>query len=147
MKNFIKVVFPFALLVLAFQSCTGSKEVFLNESPDIEFVEPTWQEIVPGQEDGKKMIVVFLPIANQDDNYAIDSIYFQGYHQNMTFKSKASAGSGYQAIITVGETKNSIEAPYELANNQALVSYIDSNKARRYFRVSDIKRAESIYMP
>lgn len=147
MKNFVKLVFLFSLLLVLVQSCTGSKEVLLNETPEVSVVTPSWQEIVPGQEDGKKMMVVFLPVANELENYAVDSIYFKGYHQNLTYKSKSSSGAGYQAVITLESDKEAIEPPYEILEDQALISYFDENKARRYFKVSDIKQAESIYMP
>ena len=147
MKNSNKIVFLVALVLVFVQSCTGSKEIVLNESPDVEVIAPTWTEIMPGQEDGQKTIVVFLPVANEKQKYAVDSIYFLGYHQALTYKTKTSAGGGYQAIIVVGKDNNSVEPPYELTSNQALVSYLDAKKVRHYFRVSDIKKAESIFMP
>jgi hypothetical protein len=147
MKNSIKLVLLGALLVVFVQSCTGSKEIVLNESPDVEVVAPTWTEIMPGQEDGQKTIVVFLPVTSENEKYAIDSIFFQGYHQELTYKTKTSAGAGYQAVIAVGKDNNSVEPPYELTGSQALVSYFDAKNVRHYFRVNDIKQADSIFMP
>ena len=147
MKNLVKILFLFVVLGAMVQSCTGSKEVALNENPAVKVTSPTWQEIIPGQEDGQKMMVVFLPVENPVENYAIDSIYFKGYHQNMTYKSKASSGAGYQAVIVMDASKPKVESPIELLENQALVSYIDMNKVRGYFKVSDLKQAESIFMP
>ncbi|MFT5822826.1 MAG: hypothetical protein ACI8ZM_004083 [Crocinitomix sp.] len=147
MKNFVKILFLFAVVGAIVQSCTGSKEVALMETPEVKVVGPTWQEIVPGQEDGQKMMVVFLPVESQVENYAIDSIYFKGYHQNMTYKSKSSSGAGYQAVIILDAGKEKVNPPFELLKNQALVSYFDMNEVRRYFKVSDLKQAESIFMP
>lgn len=147
MKNSVKILFLFAVLGVIIQGCTGGKEIALNETPEVSVISPTWQEIIPGQEDGQKMMVVFLPIEGQNENYAIDSIYFKGYHQNMTYKSKSSSGTGYQAVIIMDDAKEKVDSPFELLENQALVSYFDMNKVRCYFKVSDLKQAESIYMP
>ncbi|NOQ73665.1 MAG: hypothetical protein GQ574_16785 [Crocinitomix sp.] len=147
MKNFVKILFLFIVLGAFAQSCTGNKEIMLNETPEVTVVGPTWQEIMPGQEDGQKMMVVFLPVENQVIDYNIDSIYFKGYHQNMTYKSKSSSGAGYQSVIVIDDSKAKVDSPVELLENQALVSYFDVDKVRRYFKVSDFAQAESIFMP
>jgi hypothetical protein len=147
MKNFVKILFLLVVFGAIVQSCTGSKEVYLNETPEVVVMEPTWQEIMPGQEDGQKMMILFLPIESQVVDYNIDSIYFKGYHQNLTYKSKSSSSEGYQAVIVLDDNKAKVEPPVELLENQALVSYIDVDLVRRYFKVSDFKQAESIFMP
>ena len=147
MKNLVKIIGVVVLIAVFVQSCTGGKEVVLNETPAVQVSGPTWQEIVPGQEDGNRMMIVFLPVANQNENYAIDSIYFKGYHQNMTFKSKSNSGKGYQAVVVLKDDRDVVVPPYELLENQALVSYFDTLEVRRYFKVSELTQKESIFMP
>lgn len=147
MNNSIKIAGFIALVLILVQSCTGSKEAILNEAPTVQVVGPTWTQIVPGQEDGLRKMVIFLPVTAEQENYAIDSIYFKGYHESLIYKAKSASVMGYQAVITIDKTKEAIIPPFELVENQALISYYDAEKTRHYFKVSGFKEGDSIFMP
>jgi len=142
MKFFLSV----AVVALALIGCTGSKETMLNKQPALVFDDPYWIQIVPGQPDGKKSIVLFLPYSMALENYAVDSAYFRGYHVPLK-TSEMEGKKVYRARIMLEQDHVAVVPPYEIEENQALLTYVNREGVRRYFIVENIVQGESIFMP
>lgn len=144
MQRGIKLLFLFGLI--GFSACSGGKYTPLNENPALRISEAYWQEIVPGQEDGIRQIVLFFPIAESAAGYAIDSVYFKGYHDALKLY-ETKKNQGFRTTFSIVKDRAIIQPPYAIAENEALISYTDENGKKRYFKVGNIVQAESIFMP
>lgn len=144
MQRGIKLLYLVGLM--GFCACSGGKYTPLNEDPALRIVEAYWQEIVPGQEDGIKTIVLFLPITENVAGYDVDSVYFKGYHDALK-PYDTPKNRGFRATFSVVKDRTVIQPPYVITENAALISYTDENSKKRYFKVENIVQAESIFMP
>jgi hypothetical protein len=148
----MKLVLPVALICLALiAGCSDSKNIMLDKDSALVFDAPHWQEIFPGQEDGQKSMVLFLPYSLALENYNVDSVYFKGYHEPLKSTQMGKNGGNdylvYRAHIMLEENKVAIVPPFEILEDQALVSYNNRDGERRYFIVENIIKGEAIYMP
>lgn len=142
----MKILLSFSVFLLVLIGCSGGKNAMLNKNPALVFDNPYWIEVVPGQQDGQKSMVLFLPYSMALENYAVDSAYFRGYHVPLK-KSKMQESEVYRAKIMLRDDDTPATPPFDILNNQALVSYTDKEGNRRYFIVDNIVQGESIYMP
>ncbi len=136
----------FVLFALALVSCGGGKKVQIDKNPYLEIFEPYWQEVFPGQQEAPNSLVLILPYAVELENYGVDSVYFQGYHDALT-KSVLAEMTVYRVRIIKDENANKEAPPVELMENEALVSYMNKANEKHYFKVTDIKKEQPIYMP
>lgn len=146
MKQLFLAFLVLAAFTTAFYSCTGSKDVLLDSDPLLKVENPFWQEIYPGQQDGKKSMALIIPYAFPIENYAVDSVYFKGYHEKLV-SSQMGNKEVYRVQIFIDENKEAIQPPYEITENEALVSYVDKSSTKRYFKVSNIVKKDPIVMP
>lgn len=144
MKKIIPVLF---VLIAIVASCGGGKELPLDKDPFLKIENPYWMEIIPGQQDAPKSMVVIFPMAADPvDGYAVDSVYFKGYHEELR-QSAVDGKEVYRARLLPEEGRTPVAAPFEIAEDEAVISYIDKSENKRYFIVRNIIRAEPIYMP
>ena len=143
----MKKIIPVLIVLIAVAaSCGGGKELPLDKEPLLKIENPYWMEIIPGQQDAKKSMVVIFPMAEPVEGYAVDSVYFMGYHEELR-QSAVDGKEVYRARLFPEKDREPIPAPYEIAADEAVISYVDKMEKRRYFIVRNIIRAEPMYMP
>lgn len=135
-----------ASLALVMLGCGGGKQLYLDKSPYLEIENPYWQEIYSGIKDGENSIVLFLPYATPIESYKVDSVYFKGYHDALK-TSIMEEKTVYRVRLIKDENREKVIPPYEITEDQALVSYVNKAGEKYYFIVDNIVKAEPIYMP
>jgi hypothetical protein len=137
--------FVIGLIFLA--SCSGGKEVGLDSAPLIQIKEAYWQEVIPGQRDQPKSMILILPYVTELASYQVDSVHFKGYHEALVKSMMQNNQPVYRTRINIDQPMTPIVPPYAIVDNEALVSYIDLEKKKRYFKVSNIEAREPMYLP
>ena len=143
----MKYLFPIALIIaVTIFSCSGGKNVSLDKDPLLRIENPYWQKIIPGQEDAPQSMILILPYSVELMNYYVDSVFFKGYHGELV-QSVINGQAVYRIHIMIEENQTIIAPPFPIEENEALVSYIDLDKIRHYFKVGNIIMKEPLIMP
>ena len=142
----MKAILSVSIVLTILISCGGGKNVQLDNAPMVKIENPYWQEVFAGQEGGENSIVLILPCAVPLENYGIDSVYFHGFHSKLT-QSIMKKQNVYRTRILLNTEKNGLETPFSITEDQALVSYVNKEKKKYYFRIKEIEKREPIYMP
>lgn len=133
--------------LIIFASCSGGKEVGLDTAPLLQIKGPYWQEVISGIQDDPKTMILILPYVTELGSYQVDSVYFKGYHEALVKSMMQNDQPVYRTRINIDQPMTPIVPPYTILENEALVSYIDLEKKKRYFKVSNLEMREPMYLP
>lgn len=140
-----------AILSIVFLRCGTSKENS-QKTPPFKIVKSTYNNWIGGQP-GVKGVIVKVAIDNP--NVTLDSIYFRNMKTALE-KEKITSEEKYIGHFTYPNTKNEIilhgdpkkefgnpvpdvskKNPFELENNEAMVSYIYKG-IKNYYKISNL---------
>lgn len=131
------------LLILA---CGTSKKIVLDESIDLTFQRVFYKMIYPGQQDANKQMLLILAYDTPVKGMTIDSVYFRGYREKLKAEFKSGEDVFYTQIELM-ENHQTIAAPFEVSDNEAIITYFDAEQIKHYFKVTGIVEEKPIYMP
>lgn len=133
------------LVSLVFVGCSNKAVVNTPEvEPRLEAIEPFFQEMVPGVEDGEVTIDLEIPLLVSPPEVEVDSVYFKGMKQKLR-KTTAGESVIYKTKFYTRKGQKAV-APMEMRANDALVTYRYQGK-RYLFKISGIIELEAIYAP
>lgn len=140
------------------ESVTNEKEMKLEAQGDITVGQVYFQKWVAGREEGGSGINIFFPDLINKNNFTIDSVYFRnmvGKIMNGKASYFASLSASNKDIIMSNEPNaeygntmpnNSEAFPFQLKDNECVISYIDGNEIK-YYKIENIVEKETQYMP
>lgn len=158
MKPLKKIVFFLFIPVfmMSFSQC-GSTKKFQEEVP-LEIGQVSYQNWVAGVEGGGSGVNLFIPIVSNSNNIILDSVYFKGKQAKLELKNQSlfvgrfkNAANQKKDIVMssdrIAEYKNPIpkipkKIPFELKDNECVISYLEKNKIK-YFKIEGIVKKES----
>lgn len=161
--KFIKpLLFSVFLLfvMVSFSQCSSSKK--MQKKAPVKIVEVYSQDWVAGIQGGGAGTNVFIKIADGNP-VSLDSLYFRkkvtplelASNNNYVAYFLSHTNRGPDDLIMSGNAKeefgNSMplkqeKFPFELKDNEAVVSYKDNGKTK-YFKIQDIEDRPSLAMP
>jgi hypothetical protein len=144
----------FAIVITAFVAstfqCAGQKEVMKS----VTFEEPTSLDVLPvyfqewyaGIEVGGTGINVFVPIANDNEDIIIDSLYFRNLKGKLVKKDGKYTATleNPSKLYTFKKPEKTDDYPFTLADNECAISYIQ-NGVTKYFKVSQLNEVAGTY--
>jgi hypothetical protein len=158
--NFFKYLVYLVFLSLAFLNCSSAQKI--QSSIPIEFGDVYYQHWIAGVKGGGSGINVFINVVSNKKNIELDSVYFQGKVSkleevnNSLFigRFKTTANQREDLIMSSNpkeEYGNQIhkpkeDIPFELKNNQCIISYNEGSKIK-YFMIEDIKKKKLLAYP
>ncbi len=134
------------LLVLLAVSCADSKLVSHEETTVIKFKTSYIQDVIPGQEDGEKLMVLTFEIEKIAPGYQLDSVYYKTYFTRL-IPSNSGEDQKLMAKIRIQTDTVKVVPPYPILDTEALIRYTDSLGVRNFHKVENIIRKEPIYQP
>ncbi len=130
--------------MVSFYNCSSAK-MLQNESP-FEIGEAYYQE-------SNTDINVYIPIKSNPNNTILDSVYFQGKKTKLELESASLAVGRFKTESTQKQDiimsnkpyaeygnkipKLSEKSPFELKENECVVSYKEENKFK-YFKIKNV---------
>jgi len=152
------VALPIFILVLSFSQCDKDQ---LDSNPPIQFDKAYYQDWVGGQP-GSKGTLITLIANTPERNIKFDSIYFnknvaklsaqyQGNSMTLTANLIQISPKDRDLILS-GNSKEEFGnkppkklpiIPFEIADNEAIISYFIKNK-KRYFKLQNLEKEKSI---
>jgi hypothetical protein len=155
------ILLPIFILMMSFSQC--DKDSFDKKSP-VDFNKMYFQDWVGGQPGSTGTLITLIgktPAAQ----IVFDSIYFNKNIAKVTTQTNdevltitanlVKINPKDRDLILSGDSKeefgnkppkNTPIIPFEMADNEAIVSYILKGK-KRYFRVKDIPKKKTLYYP
>lgn len=153
------VAIPILLILMSFSQC--DKKQF-DAQPPVVFDQKYYQDWVGGRP-GSQGILVTLVAKYQEKNIEFDSLYFDKYSaklstqisdQQLTLTANLiKLNPKDRDLILSGDSKEEFgnkapkklpNTPFELADNEAIITYFYNNK-KRYFRLKDLRKEKPIY--
>ena len=140
-KIIVALLMP--LVLVSYFSCSSAK-MLQNES-QLEIGKVYYQE-------SNSMTTVFIPIKSNPNNIVLDSVYFKGKQAKLEHKNNlfignfASSIAQKQDVIMSNEPyaeygnqvlKLPKKSPFELKDNECMVSYKKENETK-YFKIENI---------
>lgn len=161
--NWLKNVFGFffiSLVMMSFSQCASTKK--LQDEIPLEIGQVSYQSWVAGVEGGGSGVNLFIPIVSNINNLVLDSVYFHGKKVKLEQKTeslyvgrfKKSTNQKKEVVMSsnpVAEFNNPVpeipqKMPFELKEDECVVSYMDRNKTK-YFKISDITKKKAQLYP
>ncbi|RFN59133.1 hypothetical protein [Marixanthomonas ophiurae] len=159
-KNIIALCIV-SLVLFSFSNC-GSSQINsykLTQDPPFTIDDVYYQDWVAGVQDGGSGTNVHITFKDFTEDVRIDSIYFR----NKTEKAKNAPQArkqyiGYfknkanRSIVMDSDPKKEAQNippkqfPFELADNEAVVSYVQ-NGTTNYYKIANIRRKEMLAYP
>lgn len=151
-QNFIKLI-CLALLSVSFSQCASTMK--LQKEAPTTFGETYFQEWVAGVKGGGSGINVFIEV--KGENLVLDSIYFRENVSNFETKPsnpklfigrfKGEANKEELAIITTSDEKvEKSDFPFDLKENECVVSYKHGDKLK-YYKITKLKEKSVEALP
>jgi len=134
------------LLVLLVVSCAGGKMIRIDQTENIKFKSSYLQEVLPGQEDGEKLMLLTFPVEKIAPGYQLDSVYYKTYFTRL-ITSASDDEQKLMAKISVQSDTVKIVPPYPLLDTEALIRYTDPEGNRKLYKIENIQTKEAIYRP
>lgn len=137
------------IIMINFSSCRGRYK--LEKSIQLTLGEVYYQNWIAGVEGGGSGFNIFIPISDNPKNTMLDSVYFKGkkakleFNNNTIFIGRFKTAKNRKRDIILSNDSNadfSIKIPFNLNDNECVVSYLNNGKIR-YFKIEDIIRKES----
>ncbi len=162
LRNILSVtILP--LLMFSFSQCSSQKK--LQEKAPVNVVEVFCQSWVAGIKGGGAGIDIFITLeAVPNEDVVLDSVHFRGLTKKLEMKPKDSTlyigrfitgNTEKLDIVMSGEPKEeygnqmpkkNIESPFQLEDNECVVSYQDNGKTK-YFKIVDVVEKQHIPYP
>ncbi len=161
-KNILKLL-SIVFIMTAFSNCAGAKKL----QKEVPFTMGTcsYQKWVAGVKGGGSGVNVTIPVNNMPEEMALDSIYFRGMKAPLV-KAATKKGTLYIArfktplnakkdMISHADPKKEVgnkptilpeKIPFELAENEAVISYISKGK-KRYYKLTGLKPEAEVAYP
>ncbi len=160
MKQFVLYLVLAVIGILAFTQCTCSKPVF-KQNPPFSVDNSHYQDWVGGVP-GASGTSVHINLATIEEGVRPDSLFFRQQTTKIDIKN-AEKGHLWVAnfrtgaprdIIMHGDPKeeygntapNRNESPFELLENEAVISYVYKEKTL-YFRLINLEKKETLQFP
>jgi hypothetical protein len=149
-----------SLFMVSFSQCSSSKQI-MDEAP-IALEQVYCESWIAGIEGGGSGLNIFIPTSNK--TVVLDSVYFRGKAAKLEINSAkkmlyvgrfTSEINSKKDIVMSNEPHDEYgnntpqidqKIPFELEDNQCVISYIENNKTK-YFRVDNVIEKESIPIP
>ena len=135
MKNLKKItpILNFLLMLSVFYQCSGPKEtIAFQEQTQFKIKKVYFQEWYAGIDIGGTGVNIFVPIANKPKSIQIDSVFFKNLKGKLI-----EEGGRYSAVLknksrayTFDPNKNPSQYPFELRNDECVVSYIENGETK-----------------
>ena len=149
-------LFLMLFIIVSFSQCASTLK--LQDNLLIEIDNVYYQTWVEGFKGGGKGINVFIPIRSNFNDIFLDSMYFRGKSTKIEYVNATLAvgrfkteGNQNQDIIISNEPyaeygnkvpKIPQKIPFDLKDDECVVSYIDGNKVK-YFKIENIVKGKS----
>lgn len=159
MKKLLLV--PIFAVLMSFSQC--NKDSF-DKKPPVDFSKMYYQDWVGGRPGSSGTLITFIG-KKPTDKIVFDSIYFTNKVAKVdvqTSGEKLTLTANFiklnpkdRDLILSGDPKEEFgnkppkvvpKIPFELSDNEAIVSYIFKGK-KRYFRLQDIAKEKTLYYP
>ena len=137
--QFFKYLSVSVLASLFFVQCSSAQK--LEQDAPFKTSKAYYQKWIAGRQGGGSGINVFIPVTTPLVSVKLDSLYFRG--QKVILQLEPSNGSLFTGrIITENNQRDGFKAsttemPFELNDNQAVISYIE-NGITKYFKIDNI---------
>ncbi|SDR76336.1 hypothetical protein SAMN04515667_0585 [Formosa sp. Hel1_31_208] len=158
-KRMTSLIFILVLMV-SFSQCSTTQKL-QNEAPT-SFGDVYCQNWTAGVQGGGSGINLFIPIGNT--SIRLDSVYFRGKATKLEVKPvnprlfigrfKTEINQPKDIILSSDSKEEynnklpeqQVEIPFELTNNECVVSYKDGNKTL-YYKISNVREEQPIFYP
>jgi hypothetical protein len=158
-KNKLSFLF-IPVFMMSFSQCASTKK--LQDEAPLEIGQLSYQSWVAGIEGGGAGVNLFIPIVMNTNNIVLDSVYFQGKQVKLEQKNKSlyvgrfkKATNQKKDIVMssdrLAEVNNPIpeipkKIPFEIKEDECVVSFIDEKKTK-YYKISGIIKKEAQFYP
>ena len=151
------------LIMFSFSQCSSQKK--LQEKSPVQLKEVYCQSWVAGVRGGGAGLNIFIPIdAVSDEKIELDSVYFRGKSAKLETKPQSpsmfigrftSEVNKKQDIIMSSDSRQEYgnkmpkvkeDIPFELKDDECIVSYKEGNKTK-YFKIKNVIEKASIPYP
>ncbi|WP_242203372.1 hypothetical protein [Aestuariivivens insulae] len=147
------------LVAVSFSQCASTHKML--DSIAVVFGEVYYQTWVAGVKDAGSGINLYIPIKSKPDNIVMDSVYFKGKRAKLEqsnpklyiarFSNTLNKPDIVMSNAPYAEYGNKVprlkqHTPFELKDNECILSYVENNK-KKYYRISGIIKKEPIFYP
>ena len=141
-------VFVFAIAFSFTFQCASSKEVATTFEYQAPFTVKTvvFQEWYPGIKVGGTGMNIFLPISDVKGNIVFDEVYFRNLKGKLIKKEY-----NYMAVLknpsrtyTFKKADRPIDYPFDLADNECVLSYIQNGQTK-YYKIMTLNEVAGTY--
>lgn len=165
MKNLqiLLILLPILFLCVSFSNCAGSRTSkttkLFEKNPPFSIKEAYFQKWVAGIKEGGSGVEVHLIMETMEPNVEIQNIYFRNHileaqkslDNSNEYVAHLSSNLKNDVVMDIDPMKEaqnipSQEFPFELKENEAVVSYWFKGK-KKYFKISNISEKERIAYP
>ena len=147
----------------SFSQCSSAQK--LQKEAPVKFGNAYYQHWVAGVQGGGSGIILFIPTENSSlKNIQLDSVYFKGKASKLEFKPNnpslfigrfSTKGNQRKDVIMSNKPyaeygnevpKEMTKIPFELKENECVVSYKEGDKTK-YFKIENIVKKQPQYYP
>lgn len=146
--KFFKILSMLGLSSLFFMQCSSQKK--LQDTVSFKTDHAYFQHWVAGIKGGGSGVNVFIPVISELKNLKLDSIYFKG--RLVPLETKPQNPNLYIGrVSTAGNqqpdfTDTSTSIPFELKDNEAVVTYQENGKTK-YYKIENIEEKKAKHFP
>ena len=152
LKNIFKLI-GLGLITISFPQCAST--MTLDKEIPASIDKAYYQNWVAGVEGGGSGINIF--IETKDESLVLDSIFFRGQVSKLSTKPANKAlfigrfntqgnSKEFSILNTDDNTKKEINFPFDLKDNECVVSY-SKNGETRYFKIQDLEEKPMEALP
>lgn len=158
------VLLSILLVSFSFLNCGGSKSsnniLVFKENPPFEIQDANFQKWAAGIEEGGTGININIHFSNLDSEVIIQNVFFRGHtlvatkligkpNHYVAYLKNKSENKGFvmhSDPIKEGENTFSNEFPFQLEENEAVISYW-YNGERNFYKIIDLSEKQEIAYP
>lgn len=151
-KNILKLL-GLVVLSISFAQCASTMK--LQENIPDAVGESYYQNWVAGVKGGGSGTNVFIKV--KEESMVLDSIYFRGQVAKLTTKpadkqlfigrfASEMNSKNHPELTSDSMDKSNSDFPFDLDNNDCVISYMDNGKAK-YFKIEDLKERPMEALP
>lgn len=137
--KFIQYISVSIVSSILFMQCSSAQK--LQKEATFKTDNAYYQKWVAGVKGGGSGINVFIPVTTKVEDVKLDSLFFRGH--KVALQTKPNNATLYIGYITTdanqkeGFTSNKVKLPFELNDNEAVVSYIENNTTK-YIKIENL---------
>ena len=155
--------FFLVLVITSFSQCSSAQK--LQKEAPVVFGSTYYQHWVAGVQGGGSGINLFIPTEGiSKETIELDSVYFRGKASKLEFKPNnptlfigrfATSGNQRKDVIMSNKPgaeygnevpKKTTEIPFELKENECVVSYKEGDKTK-YFKIENLVKKQPMHFP